>query len=157
VEHQLWFYSDYFTASDETLIPTGELVEVKGTPMDFTIRKPVGKDMNPDYDAIRLGKGYDHNWALNNRLTYCKVAEMMSSKTGILMEVYTDLPGMQFYTGNFLTSEQGKNGAEYRKRSGACFETQYFPDSVNHTVFESPVCKAGSLYRTTTTYKFSVE
>ena len=95
----------------------------------------------------------DHNLVLNGR-GYRKVAETKGDKTGIIMETYTDLPGVQIYAGNFLVSEPGKSGATYKKRQGICFETQHYPDAINHDNFPSPVVKKGEAYRTTTVYKF---
>lgn len=154
---QVGIAAKYFTKADENSIPTGELVEVAGTPMDFREKKEIGKEIEADYEALRFRNGYDHNWALDSNGTFEKVAEMSSEKTGITMEVYTDLPGMQFYTGNFIEHEKGKEGAVYEKRHGACFETQFFPDAIHHENFKSPICPAGENYRTLTVYKFSVE
>lgn len=148
--------ADAFTMADAESIPTGELVPVDGTPMDFRTYKAIGKEIGADYEALILGQGYDHNWALNGS-GMRKAAGMRSRETGIVMEVMTDLPGMQFYTGNFLISESGKEGAEYKKRHGACFETQYFPDAVHKEHFEGPAVKAGEIYDTTTVYKFYTE
>ena len=127
---EVFIAADVFTRADAESVPTGEIVPVEGTPMDFRKYKAIGEAIGADYEALILGQGYDHNWVLKGsglRL----VAGMRSDKTGIVMEVLTDLPGMQFYTGNFLVSEQGKKGAVYSRRHGACFETQYFPDAVD--------------------------
>lgn len=156
-EQQVWLDADAFTSTNAELIPTGEVVPVEGTPMDFRTKKAIGRDIDADYEALNMGKGYDHNWALNNHGKYAKVAELSSEKSGITMEVYTDLPGIQIYTGNYLDNEHGKNGAIYNQNQGICFETQYFPDAVNHETFASSVCKKGEEYRTTTSYKFLVE
>lgn len=147
--------ADAFTKADAESIPTGEIVPVEGTPMDFNEYKAIGKEIDEDYEALILGFGYDHNWVLNGS-GMRKVASMQSGKTGIRMEVFTDLPGMQLYTGNFLISEPGKEGVEYKKRSAACFETQYFPDAIHKENFEGPIVKAGEVYDTTTVYKFTV-
>ena len=153
----LWMDADGFTRTDEELIPTGEILPVEGTPMDFRVKKEVGRDIDVDYEALNLGKGYDHNWALNNNGQYAKVAELVSVGTGIKMEVYTDLPGVQIYTANWVDQEQGKNGAVYNQNQGICFETQFFPDAVNHENFVTSICKKGEDYRTMTAYKFLVE
>ncbi len=157
MNQRVWIDADTFTRADEGSIPTGELTPVKGTPMDFTVMKPIEKDIHEEYEALRFGGGYDHNWVLNNRsgeVSLCAAAE--SDKTGIRMEVYTDLPGMQFYTANFLKNEPaGKGGTIYEKRCCYCFETQYYPNSVNMPEFPSPVLKAGKEYKTTTIYKFT--
>lgn len=150
---EVWLDADAFTPADEQSIPTGEILPVEGTPMDFREKKAVGRDIEQDYEALNFGTGYDHNWVLNGS-GYRKVGEMSSSESGITMEVYTDLPGIQIYSGNFLIAEPGKAGAVYKKRAAICFETQYYPDAVNKEQFEGPVLKAGEVYETTTAYKF---
>ena len=145
--------ADAFTRADAESIPTGEIVPVEGTPMDFRTPKEIGQEIEADYEALRFGEGYDHNYVLNGA-GMRKVAAMSAKDTKISMEVYTDLPGMQFYTANFVDGEKGKEGAVYGKRSGACFETQYFPDAVHKENFASPVVRGGEEYHTTTVYKF---
>lgn len=154
LDQEVWVDADSFTRADEASIPTGEIVPVEGTPMDFRVKKTVGRDIEESYEALVFGNGYDHNWCLNNNGKFAKVAEMSSELTGITMEVYTDLPGVQVYTGNFIFDETGKGGVTYKRRQGLCFETQYYPDAINHDNFPSPVCKAGEVYQTRTTYKF---
>lgn len=149
--------ADYFTRADAQSIPTGELVDVTGTPMDFRMPRALGEAIDVDYEAVRLGKGYDHNWVLKNNGKFDKVAQAVSEKSGIVMEVWTDLPGMQMYTANFLDNEHGKNGAVYGIRDAVCFETQYFPDAVHHENFASPICKKGMPYHTVTSYKFETK
>ncbi len=149
--------ADYFTRADAQSIPTGELVDVTGTPMDFRMPRALGEAIDADYEAVRLGKGYDHNWVLKNNGKFDKVAQAVSEKSGIVMEVWTDLPGMQMYTANFLDNEHGKNGAVYGIRDAVCFETQYFPDAVHHENFASPICKKGMPYHTVTSYKFETK
>lgn len=156
LDQEVMIVADEFTRADAESIPTGEIVPVKGTPMDFREYKAIGQEVEADYEALVFGQGYDHNWALNGD-GMRTVAGMRSKETGIVMEVATDLPGMQFYIGNFLISEAGKEGAEYKKRHGACFETQYFPDAVHKEHFEGPVVRAGEAYDTTTAYKFYTE
>lgn len=157
MKQRVWIDADTFTRADEVSIPTGEYTPVKGTPMDFTVMKTIERDIHEDYEALNFGQGYDHNWVLNHQpkdVALCAAAE--SEETGIRMEVYTDLPGIQFYTANFLEDGlKGKNGAVYKKRCAYCFETQYYPDSINIPAFPSPVLKAGEEYQTTTIYKFS--
>ena len=157
LDQKVWIDADTYTRADEISIPTGEFTPVKGTPMDFTVMKTIGQDINEDYEALVFGSGFDHNWVLNHpskELALCAASE--SDKTGIRMEVYTDLPGMQFYTANFLNDQMpGKGGAVYSKRCCYCFETQYYPNAVNTPEFPSPVLKAGQEYQTTTVYKFS--
>lgn len=154
LEQEMWVDADAFTATDSLLIPTGEILSVTDTPMDFRVRKKIGRDIDADFEAIGFGGGYDHNWCLNNQGKFAKVAEMWSQESGITMEVYTDLPGVQIYAGNFLDQEVGKNGVVYRKRQGICFETQHYPDAINHENFPSPILRAGEIYQTRTAYRF---
>ena len=150
---KVWIDADAFTETDAELIPTGTVVPVEGTPMDFRKEKVVEKEIGADYTPLKLAGGYDHNWVLNGK-GFRKAASAESEETGIKMEVYTDLPGMQFYSGNFLAGSKGKEGAVYEKGYGICFETQYFPDAIHKENFESPITKAGEVYDTTTVYKF---
>ena len=126
--------------------------------MDFRAGRVLGDDIDADYEPLRFGSGYDHNWVLKNGGRFDKVAEAVSEKSGIVMEVYTDLPGVQFYTGNYIVpGTVGKGGAVYEKRQGYCFETQHFPNAVNEKNFQSPVVKAGERYHTETIYRFVTE
>ena len=152
--HTVWLDADSFTRADETSIPTGEILSVAGTPMDFRTPKAVGRDIDQDYEALNFGMGYDHNWCLNNERKFARVATLEADRTELKMDVYTDLPGVQIYTGNFIQDEPGKNGAVYCRRAGICFETQFYPDSVNHPNFPSPIFKAGEVFETTTEFKF---
>lgn len=156
LEQRLWIDADAYTEADEESIPTGKILKVGNTPMDFRSPKTIGKDIESDYQAIRYGLGYDHNYVLNGE-GYRKAAEIKSERSGIKMSVYTDCPGMQLYTGNFLAGQTGKGGAVYSKRCGVCFESQYFPDAVHHEAFESPICKKGETYHTVTAYRFEAE
>jgi len=153
LDQEVMLYADAYARADSQSIPTGEIVQVSGTPMDFRQLKPVGAEIEEAYEALEFGKGYDHNWVLNGN-GYRKAAFMRSKESGIAMEVYTDLPGMQFYTANFVDHEKGKAGAVYNMRQAACFETQYFPDAVHKDHFEGPEVKAGEVYETTTAYRF---
>ena len=153
LDQEVMLYADAYARADSQSIPTGEIVPVSGTPMDFRQLKPVGAEIEEAYEALEFGKGYDHNWVLNGNW-YRKAAFMRSKESGIAMEVYTDLPGMQFYTANFVDHEKGKAGAVYNMRQAACFETQYFPDAVHKDHFEGPEVKAGEVYETTTAYRF---
>ena len=153
-QHELWIDADGFTPTDVELIPTGEIASVEGTPMDFRVKKLVEKDIDADFEALKFGGGYDHNWCLNNNGEFKKVIELSADLSGITMEVYTDLPGVQIYAGNYLVNEPGKDGVFYKKRQGICFETQHYPDAINHDNFPSPVVKKGEVYKTTTVYKF---
>lgn len=149
--------ADYFTKANAESIPTGELTDVTGTPMDFRVKKTVGRDIEEPYEALLFGKGYDHNWVLRNNGEFAKVAEMSGASSGITMEVYTDLPGMQLYTANFVEDENGKDGKIYQIRHAACFETQYYPDAIHKEQFPSPICRKGETYETCTMYKFIVK
>jgi aldose 1-epimerase len=142
------------------LIPTGKIVSVENTPMDF--RKPtlIGSHINDDYQQLKYGRGYDHNWVLNNYSNGVVriVASLYDSQTGRFMEVLTDQPGLQFYSGNFLNGTiAGKGGVIYKHRSALCLETQHFPDSPNKPDFPSVTLRPGEVYRQTTIYKFSVK
>lgn len=158
MNQKVWIDADAFTVTDRDSIPTGELAPVKGTPMDFTQMKPVARDIEADYEQLKWAGGFDHNWALNHpagEVSLC--AKAADEASGRVMEVYTDLPGVQFYTANSMATDMGKGRTAYHKRDGYCFETQYFPDSVNKPEFASAFLKAGQEYKTTTIYKFSVE
>ena len=153
LDQEVWIDADAFTRADAESIPTGEITPVEGTPMDFRKEKVVEKEIGADYTPLKLAGGYDHNWVLNGK-GFRKAAFAESEETGIKMEVYTDLPGIQFYSGNFLAGSKGKEGAVYEKGYCICFETQYFPDAIHKENFESPITKAGEVYDTTTVYKF---
>ena len=156
LNHLVTIDADYYTKTDDQFIPTGILVEVDDTPMDFRKERRIGEDINSDYEAIRLGGGYDHNWALNSDGDFQKVAEARGDLSGIKMEVYTDLPGVQFYTGNFMVDGPGKEEAIYPTRGGFCLETQFFPDAIHHENFVSPITKAKEEYHSVTGYRFKV-
>lgn len=158
LNHKVMINADKFTVNDKYSIPTGEIREVKGTPMDFTTLTKVGQGIDSSYDQIVYGKGYDHNWVLNvSGKAPEKAAEVVDENSGRILEVYTTKPGVQFYTGNFLEGSYiGKGGVAYEKRSGLCLETQYFPNSIKHKHFPSPILRAGEEYKHTTIYKFSV-
>jgi aldose 1-epimerase len=153
-KHMVWVDADHYTPADAESMPTGEIASVEGTPMDFRVKKEVGRDIDQDFEALNFGKGYDHNWCLNNGGKLAKVAELAADQTDIAMEIYTDLPGMQIYTANYVSNEPGKGGAVYQQRQGIAFETQYYPDTPNHPNFPSSVYRAGEIYRTSTVYKF---
>ena len=156
LEQKVWIDADAFTEADAESIPTGRILPVEGTPMDFREYRVIGQDIDADYEPLKFGAGYDHNWVLNNQGAFAVAAKMKSDVSGIEMTVSTDLPGMQLYVGNFLAGELGKNGKHYARRSAACFETQYFPDAVNHDNFKAPVFCAGEKYHTVTSYRFAV-
>ena len=157
--HELWLASEAFTpVVNSASIPTGEIASVYETPMDFTKRKPIGRDIEADYEQLVFGDGYDHNWVLNNNGKVEKVAMLWDPASGRTMEVFTDCPGIQVYTGNFLNEKEFvKEGAIYGKRHAVCLETQYFPDAMHHENFQSPIIKAGEKAVSTTIYKFGTE
>ncbi len=151
MEQLLTLPGRFFNAADENSIPTGELRSVEGTPMDFRTPKAIGRDIREDYDALNLQGGFDHNWEV-----YCApCAILQDPHSGRQMAVYTDCPGVQFYAGNYLRDEVGKEGVVYCKRSGICLETQFYPDAVNHPEWPQPFTKAGERYRSETEYRFS--
>lgn len=158
LDHKVWIKSNQFTPTDKKLIPTGELRDVTGTPMDFRVAKKLGQDINANYEPLVFAGGYDHNYVLDIDGTDVeKVAELIDEKSKRKLEVFTDMPGMQLYTANFLNPvEDSKAGAVYNKRGAVCFETQYFPNSCNINSFPSCVLKAGQEYDSVTIYKFSV-
>lgn len=159
LDHEMMIDASRFTPVDNGLIPTGELRSVKGGPMDFMKPARIGARIDEQNEQLVLGKGYDHNWVLNNSAgRLALAARAYEPASGRVMEVYTTEPGIQFYTGNFLDgSITGKGGQVYKKRYGFCLETQHFPDSPNKPSFPSTVLKPGRTYRSTTVYKFSVK
>ena len=157
LDHQLMLNASRFTPIDATSIPTGELRAVKGTPFDFTKPMALGSRIDQADEQLKNGSGYDHNYVINGRAGVLrKAAEAYEATTGRVMEVWTTEPGVQLYTGNFLTAGlKGKDGKTYDKRYGFCLETQHFPDSPNHPNFPSTVLRRGGRYSTTTIYRFS--
>jgi aldose 1-epimerase len=158
LNHSLQVNADRFTPVDENLIPTGELGSVEGTPFDFRSATLIGQRIEQEHEQLKYGGGYDHNFVLNKNgsgLTHAATA--ISDKSGILVEVYTDQPGMQLYTGNFMKSaNRFKSGAQDDYRTAFCLETQHFPDSPNQPRFPSVVLQPGEEFRSTTEYRFVV-
>jgi aldose 1-epimerase len=154
--HELMLAADRFTPVGEDLIPTGEVRNVEGTPMDFRQPVAIGARIDDDDEQLQFGGGYDHNWVLNNQDgTLALAARVYEPTSGRVMEVYTTEPGIQFYSGNFLDgSNQGKEGVTYEHRSGFCLETQHFPDSPNKPEFPSTILEPEEAYTQTTIYKF---
>ncbi|WP_304063244.1 aldose epimerase family protein [Pedobacter glucosidilyticus] len=159
LDHLLTIKADAITPVDEGLIPTGALMDVNHTPFDFRKATLIGARIDENHEQLKRGKGYDHNFVLNKTDGLQLVADLYSPKTGILMEVLTEEPGLQFYSGNFLTGEtkDGKGGKAYQYRSALCLETQHFPDSPNQKNFPSTILKPGDIYKTKTVYKFSTK
>ncbi|MGB6596181.1 MAG: aldose epimerase family protein [Candidatus Acidiferrum sp.] len=158
LNHQLLLRAREFTPVDSTLIPTGELRAVGGTPFDFTKPTTIGARINNDNEQLKFGKGYDHNWVLERteKGGLQLAAEVFEPTSGRVLEVLTTQPGIQFYTGNFLDgTAKGKGGLLYAHRTGFCLETQHFPDSPNHPNFPSTELKPDQTYRSTTVFRFS--
>jgi aldose 1-epimerase len=152
--HEVAINADKIVAVNESLIPTGTLMDVTNTPFDFRKPAPIGARINADHEQIKFGKGYDHTWVLNGE-GMKQAAIAYDSTSGIEMVVHTTEPGVQFYTGNFLNGAiTGKNNVVYKQRTGFCFETQHFPDSPNQKTFPSVVLNPGQTYSTQTTFKF---
>ena len=151
--------ADFYIPIDENSIPTGEILRVKGTPFDFTVPKPVGRDIDADDEQIKHGTGYDHCYVLNKKevgeLTFA--ARVLDPTSGRTMEVYTTEPGVQFYSDNWADGYKGHHGATFGNHSGLCFEAQHFPDSPNKAHFPSVVLRPGEVYTQKTVYKFGVE
>ena len=156
LKHQVMINADKFTPVDSTLIPTGELKPVAGTPFDF--RKPtvIGARINEKDRQLEYGRGYDHNFVLNDPGKMRLAARVIEFTSGRTLEVLTDQPGLQFYTGNFLDGTvKGKGGKVYGNRYAFCLETQHYPDSPNHPNFPSTELKSGQTFRSTTIFRFS--
>jgi len=159
LDHELMIDADKTTEVGPGLITTGKLTEVANTPLDFRKSTKIGARIKADNAQLKLGLGYDHNWVLNsyNKQIH-KVVELYEPFTGRLMEILTDQPGMQFYSGNFLDGLiKGKKGINYQYRTGLCLEAQVFPDSPNKPDFPSATLKPGETYKQTTIYKFSTK
>jgi aldose 1-epimerase len=160
LQHEVRLNANKFTPVDATLIPTGELKNVQATPFDFRKSTAVGARINEDDQQLKYGWGYDHNWVLNGMGAGQLViaARVHEATTGRVLEVLTDQPGVQFYTGNHMDGTiRGKGGKVYPKRGGLCLETQHYPDSPNHPAFPSTELKPGQKFHSTTIYKFGVE
>lgn len=158
LDHVLKLNASYYTPTDDTAIPTGEMKEVKGTPMDFTKEKEIGAQIDDNFIDLEYGNGYDHNFVLDKQKEGVeKLGYIYSPKTNIQLDFYTDQPGVQLYTGNFMDGSQiGKKGKAYLKRSAFCLEAQYYPDSPNRPEFPSTILEPGQEYRQTTIYGFSL-
>jgi aldose 1-epimerase len=157
LDHTLTIEADGITPVDEGLIPTGEIESVADTPMDFRTARAIGERIDDPYEQLKFGQGYDHNWVLRHYTGQVrKVAELYDPTSGRLLTVFTDQPGLQFYSGNFLDGTAiGKNGLAYQRRTGLCLETQAFPDTPNKPQFPSVTLRPGETYRQTTIYQFS--
>ena len=160
LDHELVIHADFYNpVMDSHSIPKGTTEPVKGTPMDFTTAKTIGRDINEEFDQLLYTGGYDHNYVTDgyaekkSRL----IANAWCQASGIVMDVFTDCPGVQFYAGNFIEQEHGKNGHIYDKRDGFCLETQVEPNAVNVPGFHTPILRAGEIYRSETVYRFRIK
>lgn len=154
-EQELWLGASHYTPGSAKLIPTGEIAPVAGTPMDFTTSKKVGEEIEADFEQLVNAGGYDHNWVIDGWDGSLRhFATLKAPISGIEMRAYTTLPGVQFYAGNFVIDQTGKDGASYARRGGLCLETQYFPDAVHNANFPSCIFGEGTDYDSVTVYQF---
>jgi aldose 1-epimerase len=158
-DHELKLRASHYTPVDETLIPTGAIDPVAGTPMDFTRSTRIGQRIRDNFPQLVIGRGYDHNWVLDRRGSGLELAARLKDpRSGRVLEVLTEEPGIQFYSGNFLDGTlYGTSGRAYRQGDGLALETQHYPDSPNHPNFPSTVLRPGERYDTTTIYRFSTD
>lgn len=153
--HLLWLDAQGFTPVDCDSLPVAHSIPVHGTPMDFTVEKPVGRDIEADFEQLHLTGGYDHNFVLTEKPGLRLAGRLTGEKTGITMECWTDQPGVQVYTANFLTpDDSAKGGAVYGPRQAVCLETQVPPDSPNHLQWGDVILRPGQVYQRTTEYRF---
>ena len=157
--HKLTLKASHYTPVDPTLIPTGEIAGVGGTPMDFRRPTAIGARIRNGFEQLVIGRGYDHNWVLDRHGSGLELAaRVVEPRSGRVLEVVTDQPGIQFYSGNFLDGTLvGTSGRMYRQGDGFALETQHYPDSPNHPNFPSTVLAPGQRYQTTTIYRFSTD
>ena len=157
LEQYVKINSDYYTENDENSLPNGKICSVENTPMDFRNFKKIGDDIECDFEQIKFGKGFDNNWVVKDYDSGIKsVAQAYSEESGIKLEVLTDLPGVQFYSGNYLDTEfESRNDIKIDKRCGFCLECQYFPNSFKHDNFLKPIIKAGEIFDKNIIYKFN--
>lgn len=158
LDHELQIDAEAITEVDDTLIPTGKSIQVAGTPFDFRKAFVIGDRIEVDNNQLKIGKGYDHNFELVAAKDFRKVAAIYAPKTGIEMQILTTEPGLQFYSGNFMTDTdpKGKNGLAYPFRSAFCLETQHYPDAPNHPTFASTVVKPNQTYSSKSEYRFTI-
>lgn len=154
LDTELQIFADEITPVDTLLIPLPDRMPVEGTPFDFRTPKAIGKEIGDDHEQLKVGGGYDHNFCINDDCTYRHAVSAYSPRSGIRMDCYTDQPGVQLYTGNFLKNTFGKGGAMI-KHQGFCLETQHYPDSPNRPDFPSTTLKAGDVFESITRYSFS--
>lgn len=157
-DQELMINAAFFTPIDETSAPTGEILSVKGTPLDFTKPKKIGQSIDDDFEQLKFGAGFDHNFVLNHRTGTTGLAAVAHDPvSGRVLEVYTTQPGVQLYTANWIENEPGKGGKRYGRRWAFCLETQHFPDSVNQPHFPPVVLNPGEDYSHSCIYRFLVK
>jgi aldose 1-epimerase len=158
-DHIMQINASLYTPADNVSIPTGEIVPVKGTPMDFTTPTTIGERIEEGFNQLVWGKGYDHNYVIDKKFSgeFVLAAKTVSPKTGIVLETLTTEPGVQLYTGNWLGNFEGKGGFKYPERSAFCLETQHFPDSPNKAHFPTTTLRPGELYTSVCEYRFSID
>jgi aldose 1-epimerase len=156
LDQKLQLFADAYTPDEDShSIPTGEIAPVAGTPMDFTTMKPIGQDINADFEQLHFTGGYDHNYVLSDKPgTMRQMAKAECDASGIAMEAYTECCGVQLYAGNFIGTQTGKGGVTYGDRHGFCLESQFYPNAVNEKNFPSPVVPANTEYHSETKYHF---
>ncbi len=155
MDHKITLLASAYTPTDETSIPTGEITSVEGTPMDLRRETTIGEKIDSDFEQLQFAGGYDHNWVTDDYNGKVRLIATVKAPGNMrTLEVYTDLPGVQFYAGNFIEEQIGKGKAAYGKRSGLCLETQFFPDSINKSDFPSVIFGPDRKYESTTIYKF---
>lgn len=156
LDQKLQLFADAYTPDEDShSIPTGEIASVAGTPMDFTTMKPIGQDINADFEQLHFTGGYDHNYVLSDKPgTMRQMAKAECDASGIAMDAYTECCGVQFYAGNFIGTQTGKSGVTYGDRHGFCLESQFYPNAVNEKNFPSPVVPANTEYHSETKYHF---
>lgn len=157
LEHEMMVNADAYTRVNNEMIATGEILDVTGTALDFRTAKPIGRDINLAEEPLEIGGGYDHNFVINAHNPDEAIVKVSSEESGIVMEVFTDYPGIQVYSGNFLCDKPGKGGRIYSNRSAVALETQQFPNAANRDNFPSPLLKAGEKFHTETEYRFSIK
>lgn len=157
-DHLLTINAPHYLPTDDTAIPYGKPEAVKGTPFDFTTEHTIGSRIEEDFEQLHFGRGYDHTFVFDKKEDeYAHALTCLSPKTGIQMDIYTSEPGVQMYTGNWMTGNfEGKLGQRYPARSAVCFETQHFPDAINKPDYPSVILKVGDTFKSKTSHKFSV-
>ena len=157
LDHKLTINADKFTPMDMKQIPTGEILEVKNTPFDFTELTAIGKNIDTYHEGFKFVSGFDHNWVINGKLDELKfAARVLEPTSGRVLEVFTTEPGVQLYTGNSVNERNGRGGKPYFNKDGFCLETQHFPDSPNHPKFPTTIIESGVIFNSKTIYKVGV-